>query len=422
MKVYSEGNFLTKNLSKLYYNKITSPIKSRWYQRYKRRVLRSIASNGHIRILFFVQAISMWKYESLCNKLKEDHRFDFVIVPFILPWDTIEEQKRTEETIVDYCKEKNFPYLIGYNIDKHEYIPAKDLKADIISYTQPYNSGFHPWLLEHFVKRCAFMYMSYGLPLDTPELNNTLLHNVAWKIFFPNDNQKNIYLSNPVTHGENYQAVGNPFYDQLQNAKATSTLWKIDNPQIKKIIWAPHHTIAANDALPFSTFLEIADDMTALAKKFEGKVQFVFKPHPYLFKRLCSIWGKERTEKYYKEWENMPNTNYTNGKYDSLFLSSDAMIHDCAGFTQDYLFTKKPVMFLSKPGHEKHLAPFALSCFNQHYKGRGINDIQDFINNVVLNGIDPMRASRDEFYNTKLLPPNGQSVAENIYMELKALL
>ena len=108
---------------------------------------------------------------------------------------------------------------------------------------------------------------------------------------------------------------------------------------------------------------------------------------------------------------------FENGSYAALFKSSDAMIHDCSTFTGEYLFTGNPVLYLAKEDHVDYMNEFGLLCFNQHYKGRTIEEVDRFIKEVVINSKDPMKKQREEFYNQYLLPPNNRSVAENMYAE-----
>ena len=56
---------------------------------------------------------------------------------------------------------------------------------------------------------------------------------------------------------------------------------------------------------------------------------------------------------------------------------------------------------------------FGKIAMNLHYVGKDERDIIDFIENVVLNGNDPMKQQRLQFRNDYLLPPNGKTVAEN---------
>lgn len=56
-----------------------------------------------------------------------------------------------------------------------------------------------------------------------------------------------------------------------------------------------------------------------------------------------------------------------------------------------------------------------------HYKAYCIQDIQNFIEETILNKKDIMKNKREAFYEEYLLPPNGQSVGQNIYNTLKSL-
>ena len=57
---------------------------------------------------------------------------------------------------------------------------------------------------------------------------------------------------------------------------------------------------------------------------------------------------------------------------------------------------------------------FGKLAMHQHYIGKNREDIIAFIENVVLNGNDPMSESRKKFKENYLIPPHGKSVAENI--------
>ena len=162
--------------------------------------------------------------------------------------------------------------------------------------------------------------------------------------------------------------------------------------------------------------------MVELAEKYRGRIQFAFKPHPRLKPKLMMHpdWGVERTEAYYKLWREMPNTVFVEGDYVDLFRSSDAMIHDCSSFMGEYLFMNKPVAFLGNRGAvTKGLNDFAKACLEQHYQLDAREDIERFLDEVVLAGNDPMEPSRRTFRET-VLATDGQSVARRIYDAFRA--
>ena len=83
------------------------------------------------------------------------------------------------------------------------------------------------------------------------------------------------------------------------------------------------------------------------------------------------------------------------------------MIHDCSSFTVEYLYTKKPVCFLSNIGHEGQANEVALRAYDAHYKAKTKADICIFLDNVVIGGVDEKLEERECFYNEVLLPFNS---------------
>ena len=111
----------------------------------------------------------------------------------------------------------------------------------------------------------------------------------------------------------------------------------------------------------------------------------------------------------------MPNCQLEESSYVDLFLTSDAMIHDCGSFTTEYLFTKKPVMYLIKNNDFiSKFSTFGLMSFNNHYHGRTEDDVRNFIESVVINGNDTMREQREDFFNKYLAPNGGKMPSERI--------
>ena len=155
-----------------------------------------------------------------------------------------------------------------------------------------------------------------------------------------------------------------------------------------------------------------------MAKKFEDKALFVFKPHPLLRIRLNLLWGKDKTDAYYLQWETMPNTSINEGEYVDLFLKSDAMIHDSGSFLTEYLYTHKPVMRTMNDVDPKTMYnDFALDVLDVYYKAYNELDIEQFIQNVI-DGVDPMKEAREKFYKERLLPPNSKLPSENIINDI----
>ena len=180
--------------------------------------------------------------------------------------------------------------------------------------------------------------------------------------------------------------------------------------------------VTEKDWLHRGSFLFLNEAMLRLAEKYKSILTFVFKPHPRLLTELYNHpnWGKERTDAYYKQWRDLPYTRLESGNYISLFLESDAMIHDCGSFSVEYHYTQNPVLFFTNDlaSIKGQLNELGLAAINAHYIGSSIGDIEAFIENVVIKGEDPMKQKRKAVYDQYLVPPNGKTAAENIYDDL----
>lgn len=374
-----------------------------------------IKTKKRINIAFIVMNLSMWKYDKLFILLSENKRFNplLIIAPRL--------NQMSEGVLFDihqlenYCKRKAFRYRIGYNEKKEILFNLKSFKPDIIFYTQPqinklslnrkfWFSNFRCSLIAHV----PYDYKITALGVDY----NLLMHNIAWKLFYPNQEHKNDAYLISYNKGKNVIVTGYPMADEFINQEPTSNPWG-EYRFNKRIIWAPHHSITSIDILDFSTFLEISEFMKSVVYEYND-CQFAFKPHPVLKYKLYEHkeWGKEKTDMYYNFWSSTTNTILSEDYYVDLFLSSDALMHDCSSFSVEYLFTKKPVLFLNN--NISNLSEFGKQVLNLHYKRSNNEDIKNFIMNVVINNNDVLLDDRLRFFNSHLIPPNSKSASQNI--------
>jgi CDP-glycerol glycerophosphotransferase (TagB/SpsB family) len=162
----------------------------------------------------------------------------------------------------------------------------------------------------------------------------------------------------------------------------------------------------------------MAEVMLSIAKSYSDKIQFAFKPHPRLFTELCGHpdWGEDRARQYYQEWQDMENTQVETGEFVDLFMTSDAMIHDCSSFCCEYLFTGKPVLFMMRDEERQVslLNEMSHAALYAHYIGRSPDAPEQFLRKQVSEGFDPKKDERARVATSYLIPPNGKSAAENI--------
>lgn len=384
-----------------------------WY--YKKRVMpcliHKLRLKNNIRVLFVITEIGPWKTKELYKAMLFHPRFTPILgvsESCEVPYEKKNVMKVLEDLGYDYV-----------DLDSNPKQVFKSLSPDIIFYQKPYECVYQSHLRFYNHLHALFCYVFYAFySSDVSFTIDQPLFSCVWQQYFENKlTASPSRLAQMDDGGKRAIITGLPMQDQLLEPKdGLKDPWKKQSQFKKRIIYAPHHTIANIHIKGFavSSFLENGEFMLDMMHKYADKVQWAFKPHPLLYKKLVAFWGKEKTDHYYNEWKSAENAQFEDGEYDSLFKYSDAMIHDCGSFTIEYHFTRNPVMYLIRQeGLEAERNAFGEKAFDLHYKGRTHEDIEHFIQNVI-KGIDPMRNEREKFYNDYLLPPHGKTACENI--------
>lgn len=188
------------------------------------------------------------------------------------------------------------------------------------------------------------------------------------------------------------------------------------------VLICPHHTVWGWNKLNISNFLTYADLFIELPEKFP-ELDFVFRPHPLLFDNLVAhkIWTEEQVETYLARLLASTNMTYDkSGDYFQTFCDSDAMIHDCGSFIGEYLFTEKPCCYLLKSEEQvsETLLPLGQACMEQYYHASRAEEIERFIQDVVIEGHDPLKEQREAFSRT-VLKKYYPFAADRIIQEIK---
>lgn len=366
-----------------------------------------------LRCVFFATFEETWKYDGVYQLMEKHERFDPIILVCPIVNYGYDNMIRRMDQCYSFFKEKGYTVLKGFDISSRTFCDVKqDLKPDIIFYTSPYDGLTDGRFFITQFKDVLTGYVPYFFN-DTADYElayDDYLHNVVWRRYLETEMHKEWAIRYSRNQGRNAVVTGYPGIEQLiANRVATGEDWKIKNDKLKRIIWAPHHSILPKDEYKYASFLLFCDVMVELAHKYSDQVQFAFKPHPLLRNKLEKVWGKEKTDKYYAEWEQMPNTTVVEGDYVDLFLSSDAMIHDSGSFIAEYLYLNKPVMRTLNGIDLKTLHNgFGLQCLENHYMARNAEEIELFIQNVI-HDIDPMKEKRTQFIKDVLMPKGSPS-------------
>lgn len=370
---------------------------------------KEVRKHKKISFMFVLSDLTVWKTELLYQAMCKHPRFTPIIA--IVP---NSEKLDAHIKVEEYCEVKGYDYVIP---KKGETL-VQQYAPDIILYQKPYDS----WIAdEYFIARnmkALIVHIPYGLHTHKELWGMNQMHYIySWQYYYENNLCAQPQRALSINRGKNVVVTGLPMLDELNlPASSFSDPWK-DKTGKKRIIWAPHHTIGgiANKGVAYATFLQYNNFMIEMAEKYKDLITIAFKPHGVLYQNLVRVWGEDKANEYYAKWDSMPNTQVVNGKYVDLFKYSDGMIHDCGAFKIEYLYTCKPVMYLTNNVEEQthNLNDFAKQAFYLHYVGKNKEDIEQFILNVI-SGCDTKYKDRKNFYKKSLCPPNGITACENI--------
>lgn len=395
--------------SKLYYS-ISDSLCIMNAPMYHKLALSRIKEKTQLKCVFLVLNESGWKYDYVFLKMLKNERFDPTIV--ICPgagWGKEFMIEKMNAAKMFFSNIKGYPTIVSYDEVSGNFVDIrKELKPDIVFYCAPYRSTIDKrYFITNFLDTLT-IYVPYAFnsSSDYKSFQDELLHNLVWRYYAETNEHKKYSVLNARNHGRNVVVSGYPAIEVYLDKNYIPSLcsWKLKDNYLKRIIWAPHHTIANTGTVIYSCFLRYCHFMVEMAEKYSDKVQIVFKPHPLLRPKLERLWGKEKTDVYFEKWIEMPNTSYCEGDYVDLFLTSDAMIHDSGSFIAEYLYVNKPVMrTMNECPIDVMYNPFAQKCLDNYYKAYSQEDIEAFIQQII-NGEDSMKEKRWSFVKKYLLP------------------
>lgn len=368
-----------------------------------------------ITVVFEVTTISKWKADSLLRLMLVHPR----LTPIV--WHIPPQRKGKNEARHMQERQQCRDYFAAAGVKFVTYDSLGDFPMDetpdLVFPNEPYNAILlnkcHSGLLKRFL-----CFIPYGYTCSFSEKSrNLIITNAALEFYVENEDSREQCKKLMDNRAVNVAATGHPMADSFLFPEGERPqAWKECGEHMKKVIWAPHWSITKDTVwLFYGTFLHTAEILLEMAEKYRGQIQFAFKPHPNLYDTLCRHpqWGKEKTDAFYARWREMPNTQFENGAYVDLFMQSDAMIHDCGSFIQEYLFADKPCMYLKYPDNHPEYSAMAADCLNAYQMGITREEIEAFLQ-VVLRGEDPKAEIRRELRKKYLIPPNGKSAAQNI--------
>lgn len=381
---------------------------------------KKLAGKDSIRVLFLAVYDSMWKFDALFEAMRQHPRIHPTLL--VCPADNLPEGERSQllKKTFNYFSAKGFNPELASLQDGSIRNVRSDFAPDYVFYTTPYDIQLPPELRQRALPDILTCYSLYGYPLEEyPDWYDLLFHNLLGYNFLVSQEDKRIFSRLSRVHGANGVVSGAPLFDSFL---AQDTEPKADAEDLPLVIIAPHHSIEPW-GYSLSNFLLYADSFLELAKKYEGRLRFAFKPHPILKTKLYALdsWGREKTDRYYQEWADMKHTELSEGAYIDLFCRSSALVHDCSAFTVEYQIMGRPALFMRKNRRLPHgLNRAATDAFALHVLADGVEEIDAFLCDIADRKPDPLMERRQAFIRDYLLPPGGGAASDVIIRTLLA--
>lgn len=364
-----------------------------------------------IRVGFLIGSDTAFGGRAVFEKMLLDSTFEACVI--VVPHTSMDEEQmfskmaKTYKSLCSSYPQHTNKILCSYDKGKKDFIDYSST-LDIIYFDNPYDSVTHKFYTILYLSQFALtIYIPYGYTgyLNfTVNVYATLAYSLLWNICVENQNNYELIKSHQMAKVENLNIAGYPKLDSLAEllAQEQETIKKR-----KQIIIAPHHTLTLKDfSLYLSNFVRLSEFFLKLPKLYP-QIDFIFRPHPLLFTQIIrfKIYGGEDNSQlfvknYLQSIEQIPNMTYQEGgDYFKSFATADALIHDCGGFTAEWLYTDKPEAFIieSSKTIEREFTPFGKEMLNHLYLVSSEKDIIDFIDSVVLQGQDSMKHSRVAF-------------------------
>ncbi len=369
----------------------------------KKKIQKKVKKNEKIKVGFYIIDDSVFPSRPLFEKMLDDSLFEpsIVVTPDTLRGE--ENMKSTLDKTYSNLSKYYEPVYLGYDKNSNSYHDFSE-HFDLICFSNPYSEMTHEFFrVEHILNKNILPfhinYTFFGILKYDRKISQINSYNYFWKVFIENNYTRKELLAYQPLKGLNSKVLGYCKMDSLNGFQKEKSFRKT-------IVIAPHHTIDDDEkSLRLSNFLDYSDLFLELPKLYP-QLDFIFRPHPLLFYKLCQdkFWGKTKTEEYFKKISSLPNVIYSkDGNYLDIFANSSGIIHDCGSFLAEYLFTGKPACYMLRETLiEETFAELGKLCLSHCYQAGSKEDILTFLNKVILQEDDVLIKNRLHFVERQL--------------------
>ncbi|WP_159299932.1 CDP-glycerol glycerophosphotransferase family protein [Spiribacter sp. SSL99] len=331
--------------------------------------------------------------DTVFRAMMKDARFDPQVLVCPYKNDSPDAALERMEVVKAYFLEQGYPVTSAYDVSRLAWVHLDELRPDIVFFTNANKVTRDEYYEQAFLHYLSCYVPYYFLATDhagDDAAYNMTFHNSMWRIFMPHRDAVEKARVVADNDASNCVLTGYPASEPLlESSVGSRSAWKDQTSPKKRVIFAPHHTISRKGRR-LSNFLTYADFMVELSQRHAEEVQWSFKPHPMLKEKLYQeeSWGKARTDRYFRFWEESVHTQLDEGGYVELFQQSDAMIHDCSSFLVEYLLVSKPCLYLlGDQAQEDLINAFGQKALGAHRKAVSPADIENFVLSLKEEGV-----------------------------------
>ena len=383
------------------------------YIRHKRLLARHRGTRP-ISVMFLISNTASWKVGPVFARMIQDPDFEPIaaICP-ITGGALLTEAKKAAELSRVYLDSQGFPYvnMVGLDVEQTR-AEIRRIDPHLVFFTNPHNlvpTYLHQEILTSRLT-CYVPYhhevMAYG---DHQEQYNQYSHNAFWRIFVSHEQSRQSYETTRIRRDAGVIVTGFPACEPLLapvQAREPSP-WKQQERKKKRVIYAPHWLLRPD--IKMATIDTFGEAIMNLAQKYRDDVQWALRPHPMLKSSLMETlkWEPKRIEDFFSFWEQSDFCQIHEDDYLPLFLTSDAIVHDSGSFLAEYLYMKKPAMYLmTDQTGERYFNEFGRRAIAACDIGRSSEDIERFLNQLINseNDNENENAADRSFFTNEIAP------------------
>lgn len=410
----------------------------------KQKVRERLNNGQKIKVVFQAISAAEWPAKRLYEKLAELEFVDVCVLVCPLLNRSKENMEYTYRSTCLFFEEGGYRVKKAYDSETQRVISWEEnggVPDVIIHLTSWYNAVPKEYWLDNVPLSCLNCYLPYGIfVVDSPDGNylkhfvyNKEFMNLMWRIYTDTEQSLRGFEQYQLLQGENVRYFGyskmDYFYQlPLFSEKRIRDIWKISKDEdcacTKKVIIAPHHSIKSSAGLLFSTFAQNSYFWIYLVKKYEGRITFIYKPHPNLRARAVEAGlfeNESEYDNYIELWNSLPNARVVEEEdYLDIFATSDGMIMDSCSFIAEYTYTQKPMLFLTRKGQA--FSPLGARILEGYYQTPGMDyaEIERFLEEIILAERDELAEIRKKIWSEEMDYVNlyGKLANDNIFSDI----